>query len=218
MCSRTGEHQVRALRSIYRAIQTIALGIIVLQILVFVSLDKVLMLDEPLVKADYAVVLDGDNSRLLRAKEIFDQGLVSMILVSDGEPAKPTEIDRMTETLGYRTPDRTQIKRQILELLGVPKDKIGVFGRASLNTRDEARGLYDYLKGKPARIALITSPYHSRRAKAVFEAYGPELEVSVTCLGGCVAPEGWRSSPALVASYVLEFVKTLYFRLGFASS
>lgn len=208
---------MKALRSIYRAIQTFALLIVLVQIIAVLSLDKVLMIDEPLTKADYAVVLDGDNARLLRAKELYDQGLVSTILVSDGEPAHPTEIDRITEQLGYRAPDRTQIKREILEELGVPKDHIDVFGQASLNTRDEARGLNDYFKGQKARVILVTNPYHSRRAKAVFETYAPNAEYSVTCLGGCVAPEGWRASPALVSTYVLEFVKTLYFRLGLAS-
>lgn len=209
---------MKALRSIYRAIQTFALVIVVLQIMIFISLDKVLMLDEPLAKADYAVVLDGDNARLLRAKELFDQGLVTTILVSDGEPANPSEIDRITETLGYRAPDRTEIKRKILEVLGVPSERISVFGHASLNTRDEARALNAYLKDQKADIILITNSYHSRRAKAVFETYAPIAEYRVTCPGGCIGPDGWRSSPSLVASYVLEFVKTVYFRLGLASS
>lgn len=207
---------MKALRSVYRAIQSIAFLLVVLQILIFASLDKILMIDEPLTKADYAVVLDGDNTRLIEAKALFDQGLVSSILVSDGEPAQPTEIDRITESLGYRAPDRTQIKREILEELGVPKDRIEIFGHASLNTRDEAHGLRAYLNGRAAHVILVTNPYHSRRAKAVFEAVNPDLDVRVACLGGCVAPEGWRSSPALVASYVLELVKTLYFRLGLA--
>lgn len=209
---------MKALRSIYRAIQTFALLVVLAQIVVLVSLDKLLMVDEPLTKADYAVVLDGDNTRLLRAKELYDQGLVGSILVSDGEPAKPSEIDRITEELGYRAPDRTAIKLEILERLGVPKDKIGVFGKASMNTRDEARGLSDYLKGQKSGVILVTNAYHSRRAKAVFETYAPDADYRVTCLAGCVAPEGWRKSPALVSTYVLEFVKTLYFRLGLASS
>jgi uncharacterized SAM-binding protein YcdF (DUF218 family) len=209
---------VKALRSIYRAVQSLALLIVLIQGLVFLTLDKILMLDEPLTKADYAVVLDGDNTRLLRAKDLYDQGLVTTILVSDGEPANPSQIDRITESLGYRAPDRTQIKREILEELGVPKERIAIFGHASLNTRDEARGLRDYLKDQPARVILVTNSYHSRRAKAVFETYAPNAEYSVACLNGCVAPEGWRSSPSLVSSYVLEFVKTIYFRLGLASS
>lgn len=209
---------MKALRSIYRALQTFALVIVLVQLVVLLSLDKVLMIDEPLTKADYAVVLDGDNTRLLRAKELYDQGLVSTILVSDGEPAKPNEIDRITEQLGYRVPDRTAIKGEILKSLGVPKDKIAIFGKASLNTRDEARGLHDYLDGRKVRVILVTNAYHSRRAKAVFETYAPSADYSVTCLGGCVAPDGWRTSPALVSTYVLEFVKTLYFRLGLASS
>lgn len=208
---------MKALRIIFRAIELLALVLVILEGVVFYNLDTVLMIDEPLTKADYAVVLDGDNTRLLQAKTLYDEGLVSRILVSDGEPANPTEIDRITESLGYRAPDRTQIKREILESLGVPKDRIGIFGHHSLNTRDEARGLHDYLQGQPAHITVITNSYHSRRAKVVFETYAPELETHVSCYGGCVAPDGWRTSPALVASYLLEFVKTLYFRFGLAA-
>lgn len=209
---------MKALRSIYRTIQTLALVIVLVQVVVLVSLDKILMLDEPLTKADYAVVLDGDNTRLLRAKELYDQGLVTKILVSDGEPARPTEIDQIIEALGYHAPDRTAVKREILEKLGVPQDRIDVFGKASLTTRDEARALSLYLKGQSAKVILVTNSYHSRRAKSVFETYAPEAEYRVACLNSCVAPDGWRSSPALVSSYVLEFVKTLYFRLGLVSS
>lgn len=202
---------------IYRGFKTFTLALVIAQFLVLFSLDKVLMTDDPLIASDYAVVLDGDNTRLLRAKELYDQGLVASILVSDGEPAKPTEIDRITEQLGYRVPDRTQIKIDILAALGVPRERIGVFGKASLNSRDEARGLAEFLKGEKARVIIVTNSYHSRRAKEVFETYAPHAEYRVACLGGCVAPDGWRTSPALVASYVLEFVKTAYFRLGLAS-
>lgn len=208
---------MKAIRIVYRTVQSIALVIVLLQIIGFLTLDKVLMIDEPVTKADYAVVLDGDNTRLLRAKELYDQGLVNLVLISDGEPAHPTDIDRITESLGYRAPDRTQIKREILETLGVPKDHIAIFGQGSLNTRDEAKGLKAFLGENSARVILITNPYHSRRAKAVFEMYMPDRDFSVTCLGGCVAPDGWRASPSLVASYVLEFVKTIYFRLGLSA-
>jgi uncharacterized SAM-binding protein YcdF (DUF218 family) len=143
---------------------------------------------------------------------LFDQGVVSDIFVSDGEPFHPTEIDRLVMELGYTPPDRTEIKRQILEKLGVPANKIIVFGHGSLTTRDEAKALRDQVQAGSS--VLVTTNYHSRRALMIFKDAMPDIEFQVTCLGGCVAPAQWWKDPAVAAQFILEFVKQIYYRVG----
>ena len=203
--------------TLWRLVATMIAIAVMAVVLAVVSLEHLLMVNEPLHPARHAVVLDGDNMRLFRAREIFEQGLVDDIFVSDGEPAHPTELDKIVEELGYKAPDRTRIKREILEKLGVPGEKIVFFGQGSLTTRDEAKALKSLYGDRQDSLVLVTTNYHSRRAQRIFRAALPGVDVQVTCPGGCVAPEKWWKSPAVTAQFVLEFVKQIYYRLGIAA-
>ncbi len=204
------------LATLWRIFATLCAFAVLAALLIGINLERILMVDVPLLPAEHAVVLDGNNARLLRAKELLDAGLVADIWVSNGEPARPDAIDKITEELGYHPPDRTLIKRQILEKVGVPPEKIVFFGNGSLTTREEARGLGEVIGDKPAKLILVTTNYHSRRAQAIFRAALPMADIQVTCQGGCVAPVAWWKDPAVAAQFVLEFVKQIYFRLGVA--
>jgi uncharacterized SAM-binding protein YcdF (DUF218 family) len=184
--------------------------------LIVINLEPLLMVNTPLQVAEHAVVLDGNNARLLRAKELLDAGLVGDIWISNGEPAHPDAIEKIVEELGYHAPDRTEIKRQILEKVGVPSDKIVLFGHGSLTTRDEAKSLHEVIGDQTAKLILVTTNYHSRRAQAIFRQALPKADIQVTCQEGCVAPAQWWKDPAVTAQFVLEFVKQIYFRLGLA--
>ncbi len=204
------------LATIWRIFATLCAFGVIAAILIGINLEQILMVDMPLTKADHAVVLDGNNARLLRAKELLDQGLVNDIWISNGEPAHPDEIEQIVESLGYHAPDRTKIKRQILEKLGVSSDRLVFFGNGSFTTRDEARALREKVGDQSLSFILVTTNYHSRRAQAIFQAALPQSSIQVTCHEGCVAPVHWWKDPAVAAQFVLEFVKQIYFRLGVA--
>lgn len=201
---------------LWRIFASLSAVLVLAGLVIAFFLDRLIMVDMPLQKADHAIVLDGNNERLLRAKELLDQGLVNDIYVSNGEPARPGEIDKIVAALGYTPPDRTEIKVKILNALGVTPEKIIVFGEGSLTTREEAKYLAERFKGQTPRLMLVTTNYHSRRALDIFEAALPGASIQVTCQGGCVAPISWWKDPAVAAQFVLEFVKHIYFRLGMA--
>mgnify|MGYP003332529216 CR=1 FL=1 len=204
----------RALILAWRVFASLAGVCVIGAVLIALNLESILMIDRPLSKADHAVVLDGNNQRLLRAKELLDQGLVDDIYISNGEPARPDQIDQIVAELGYTPPDRTDIKVRILEKLGVPRDRLIVFGAGSLTTRDEAKALGQQIGLQSSRIILVTTNYHSRRALEIFKRAWPEAEFQVACPGNCVAPKKWWTDPAIAAQFILEFVKHIYFRLG----
>ena len=206
------------LTTLWRIFATLCAFGVIAAVLIGINLERLLMVDVPLIKADHAVVLDGNNARLLRAKELLDQGLVSDIWISNGEPAHPDDIEQIVEALGYHAPYRTEIKRQILEHLGVASDKLVFFGNGSLTTRDEAKALRDKVGDQSPSFIVVTTNYHSRRALAIFQAALPQSSVQVTCQQGCVAPAHWWKDPAVAAQFVLEFVKQIYFRLGIAAA
>lgn len=56
-----------------------------------------------------------------------------------------------------------------LEQLGVPASRVVVLPKRVENTHDEALAVAEYRRTRPfARAAVVTSPYHTRRARAVF--------------------------------------------------
>src|SRR5688572_537596 len=58
-----------------------------------------------------------------------------------------------------------------LDSLGVTGDSVAIMPRRVKNTYDEALALAEYQKTHPfRRVVVVTSPYHTRRALAVFTA------------------------------------------------
>ncbi len=204
----------RAIIVVWRIFASLSGLCVIGALFVLINLETLIMIDMPLTKADHAIVLDGNNQRLLRAKELLDQGLVNDIYISNGEPAHPDQIDQIVAELGFTPPDRTDIKIKILEKLGVPRDKLIVFGAGSLTTRDESKSLALQFGPQSSRLILVTTNYHSRRALEIFKRAWPEAEFQVACPGNCVAPVQWWKDPAVAAQFILEFVKHIYFRLG----
>lgn len=206
---------MRALLSmIGRVIGVIATLVVAIGIGVMVNLERLIMVDEPVERAAYAVALDGDNHRVILAAELVNRGLAEEVLLSNGEPAREDELTVLMREIGYPLPDRMEVKYRMLEKLGVSRDKIFEFGNGSLNTRDEAFALEKFLAGKPGDIILVTTNYHSKRAMMIFEAALPNVKVMIACPGGCVAPPQWWKDPAVTAQFVLEAVKFGYYLIG----
>jgi uncharacterized SAM-binding protein YcdF (DUF218 family) len=118
---------------------------------------KCLCVDSGPVKADVMVVLGGGSrARPERAAELFKEHAAPRILVSG---------------LG----DCTIYRRFLIEA-GVPSRFIETENE-SRTTRENAIDAVRLLRKQGAhRVIIVTSWYHSRRALACFEHYGPELQ------------------------------------------
>jgi uncharacterized SAM-binding protein YcdF (DUF218 family) len=202
------------LSMIGRVIGVIATLVLAVGIGVMVNLERLIMVDEPVEKAAYAVALDGDNNRVILAADMVKRGLAEKVLLSNGEPAREDDLTLLMREIGYAPPDRMEVKYRMLEKLGVPRDKIAEFGIASLNTREEAKALAGFLNDKRDAVIIVTTNYHSKRAKMIFEAALPDVKVMIACPGGCVAPSQWWKDTAVTAQFVLEAVKFGYYLIG----
>jgi uncharacterized SAM-binding protein YcdF (DUF218 family) len=118
---------------------------------------KMLCVDSGPVKADVMVVLGGgSHDRPERAAELFRQQAAPRILVSG---------------LG----DGKIYRRSLIEV-GVPAGAIQMEDQ-SRTSRENAIFTVKLLRRLGARhVIIVTSWYHSRRALACFEHYGPEIE------------------------------------------
>lgn len=136
---------------------------------VFSRSARSLIRQDPLRKADAVVVL---GSSTTKEKRLDDVALIRMVeglrLVRDGwAPAL------VWTRVGGEFPDPSADVRELARLCGSPR--VEVVGPV-LSTRDEAQ-LVATLAEKRGwkRLILVTSPYHSARAYAVFSKLGLEI-------------------------------------------
>jgi uncharacterized SAM-binding protein YcdF (DUF218 family) len=109
-----------------------------------------------------------------------------------------------------------------LEGLGTPADRVLVLSRPVRNTRDEARAVADYRRNHPIEtVMVVTSPYHARRALAVFVAeLGSAVQVGVTpALDDSPAqPRRWWRAPYDRAYVAYEWTALVWYALRYGVS
>ncbi len=138
-----------------------------------------LIAQDELHPAQAIVVIGGDHKpeRLARAAELYRAGYAPIVILSAGTMAQEG-----TEWL----PEAQVMRRQALGL-GIPPDVI-MLEQSSQSTVQNAIYTRAILQAHNLdSILLVTSPYHSRRARQVFaDLLGHEMNISVQ--------PGWNSN------------------------
>src|SRR5215831_16559237 len=128
------------------------------------------VIEDPLEKSDVLIVLSDDNfyaDRATRAAELFREGKAPLVVAS-GRRLRPSA--GIAELMEHDLIER-----------GVPKDKILRFAQDGDSTREDAEALAKLAKTKKWHKAIIvTSNYHTRRARYVFRRVFPQdIEIRV---------------------------------------
>jgi uncharacterized SAM-binding protein YcdF (DUF218 family) len=128
---------------------------------------------------DTVVILAGapvELSRVLEGRDVLQAGWATRIILSP-EATDPA-VDRELARLGL--PNANEQAVQVLVGSGVPAENITLLAESD-STRTEARRVRDsFGEHWPARLAVVTSPFHTRRACFVFRQLLPGVEV--TCV------------------------------------
>jgi uncharacterized SAM-binding protein YcdF (DUF218 family) len=110
---------------------------------------------------------------------------------------------------------------EVLRRRGVPREAIALIGQPCAHTQDEARALGDYLKSSPGvRAAVVTSGYHTRRARWVFRRVLGVTAEQVTFVS---APwddfpkECWWCDPSGVSAVLGEYLKLAFYVFYYGS-
>jgi uncharacterized SAM-binding protein YcdF (DUF218 family) len=150
--------------------------------------NQVLTVDSGEVKADVMVVLGGGfRERADRAAELFKQGEAPKIIVSGNGDCDFNE--------------------QLLEKNGVTNTAI-ILECKSRTTRENAEFSIPLLRQMGAhRVIIVTSWYHSRRARACFEHYAPDIKFYSRPSYFGYPREQWRPKG------ISNFVKSEYLKL-----
>ena len=119
--------------------------------------EPLLTIEDPIAKADALVILGGEPYyRPQRALEIFQRGLASSIVVSGNGDADEV--------------------RRWFKAKGVPESVIRVEPN-SINTQQNAQFAVPLLRAQHSkRVIIVTSWFHSRRARACFRKAAPDIE------------------------------------------
>ena len=170
---------------------------------------QALVYEDPLVKAEAIVVLAGGNgNRIETAARLYHEGFGQKLLFS-----------------GFRvypgTYTSSLMKKYALKL-GVPADKIITWiPDVEVSTRGESIANLELLnKNRIKKIILVTSAYHTRRAKLMYKnavsLLGYDIEFLVHPAPDPFVPiEGWWKLRTGQKGMFLEYVKSIayYFNL-----
>lgn len=173
-----------------------------------------LQVDDPLETADAIVPLAGDKHRLIHAADLFHQGWSKNVLLSLAKTYPPTALTPIEKKLGYPQRPMTEEYTKFMEVLDVPKSALSFFGDGHVSTAEEAEALKARVGDRPITLILVTSPYHARRAKLIFQSIMPQAKIIMTVTPYEPFETRWWNDRDSAIKMVLEGAKTLYYLLG----
>lgn len=155
------------------------------------------------VKADAIIVLGGgDVSRLRKGARLYDQGVASRLVLVDTSQK-----------------DWTHMMRKQCDDCALEEKQITIIEGSTSTQTDAELTLVHCQQNSLKSVLVVTSPYHTRRAKLFFDAiYGPigirTQIVSTDDYGKLKRPddEWWRDERTMQTVWV-EFGKMLYWEL-----
>lgn len=168
--------------------------------------------------ADALMVLSGSpviDERVAAAAELFGRGVAPrVILTNDGVRSRRA---------GATQPRPLIIERSsaVLEAAGVARGQIIHLPPVVRSTYDEAAALRAYVQQNPlASVRIVTSPYHSLRARWVFRRVmrGTGTRIDVTPVTPGVQsplPSAWWRTRRGWQSVAAEYVKLGYYFLRY---
>jgi uncharacterized SAM-binding protein YcdF (DUF218 family) len=118
------------------------------------------------------------------------------------------------EKIGVYLMRQEERYKEILIKKKVPESVIKFFGNGYISTVEEAESLKKALGGTVAKLLVVTSPYHTRRVKAIFEDVLPNREIRVVANPYEKFTRKWWTDRKSAINVVLETTKTLFYYLG----
>jgi uncharacterized SAM-binding protein YcdF (DUF218 family) len=161
--------------------------------------------------SDAMVVLCGDFGRAAYAAELYKLGMAKKVYVGRAYRLKS---ERVLDQNMLSFPRHEEIYKALLRKKGVPAEVIEYYGDELLSTSQEAETLASQLGSKPGSLLVVTSPYHVRRARIIFNAAFPDWEIRVVGTPTEKMPAAWWTDQESARIVLLEIPKTVYYLLG----
>ncbi len=178
---------------------------------VFLSLGSWFQFSEEPQNSDVIVILGGDPSRAIKAAELYRQGWAPEIWI--GRTYREVYFAHL-DRIGIVLPKEEQIIKDALLKRGVPGEKMKFYGNEILSTLEEAQALRQVVRHGDARILLVTSLTHARRAKMIFTGVFPQAQIRAISDSQEPPQSRWWTRKFLAEKVVKEALCTAYLKLG----
>jgi uncharacterized SAM-binding protein YcdF (DUF218 family) len=194
----------------------LATGLFVFSGTILSSIGEFLVVDEPPVRSDAAVVLNTGleyYSRLIQAADLYRKGFAQKVVINGN---RKSEVLKGLEKQGFRVccPWYEEPVR-ILELLGVPRKKIVTISvEDAYDTVSEAKAVgKSLLQSGISRIIISTSKSHTRRARFIWKSqFQDRLSIRMAAASSDpYSPEGWWKEGRQVKWVLAEYGAWLYY-------
>lgn len=160
--------------------------------------------------SDAIVVPGGNPVRAYHAAKLYRDGYAKVIYVDS--PVQSSG-DRKIRDSGIAFPREEELTVQILMKEGVPQAALRFYGPTK-STAEEAEVLARTFSKKPCSLLVVTSPYHTRRARMIFRDVVTECSVTVVGTPDEAFPAAWWGDQDAARQVMLETVKILFYKLG----
>lgn len=170
--------------------------------------------EDPVERVDAIIVLAPGLDRVIEAAQLYRRGYTPLIVLTREPPVKSIEFLR---TVGVRVETGEDLRRRVLEELGVPASSIVVLEGIVTSTADEARALARWASDRSIRsVMVVTSPSHTGRSRLTFRHILRDRPIKVLVRPSTIEtfhPEQWWRTRSNLRDGILEWQKLVYYQL-----
>jgi uncharacterized SAM-binding protein YcdF (DUF218 family) len=202
----------------------VGLGCVVLLLLASLSRASILgwiggqlLHEDPMAPSDVIVVLSGGTpAREIEAADLFLAGYASRLVLT----AQPERASiAILQSRGVRVPKFLDERLRYLEELGVPRAAMTVMGDRVSSTMRESELVADWVERHQHRsVILVTSGYHTARARWVFQRAFAEIGVTLRVRPDSLEPFDpniWWRDRNMLRNGLFEWQKLIFYRLWY---
>ena len=194
-----------------------AIVLVAVSVIAFVPYaGRYLVYQDPLEKADVVVVLAGARvQRWLEGAELYREGWAPQIVIS---PGLIEDAELRLRGMGIRFPTDAELARDAMLQMTIPAAAITTLPGSLDNTAQEAAAVHELAAARHwSRVIVVTSKYHTRRARFAFvrEFAGSNVHILMRATRyDTSTPERWWTRRADVRYVSSELEKLIAYRLG----
>lgn len=172
---------------------------------------------DPVAPSDAILVLSGGRfDRELEAADLFARGLAPTVVVTrEPEP----EVFGVLRERGVRIEPSFELRRRVLNELGVGDAAIDVLDGLVRSTQDEAVAARAWAVGRGATsLLVVTSSFHTARARRVFARAFEGTGIAIRFVPAAASdfdPETWWMDRVTLREGLIEWQKALFYRLWY---
>ena len=190
--------------------------IVITGILFLPFIGRFLIFEDDLQKSDVIIVLTGSISdRIPHAVDLYNEGYSNRILIVN---SYPFDYELFLERGQQIPPGKAQKNKKAALNLGILEQNISILEGDAESTQDEAVILRGFLRNNKEinSMIIVTSRYHSKRAKAIFTKAMSYLDrkVNIYSSPSIYDPfngEQWWSNKKDIVNVILEYIKLAKF-------